>query len=119
VAGRTEGRLADVAIDAVGAIAAVKVAMRCVRDGGRVTIVGVYGSERYELPMGVAWVRGLDFRFASMANVHAHWDDALLAVAKGELDPTTIITHRMPLADAEEGYRAFIEREAMKVVLEP
>jgi threonine dehydrogenase-like Zn-dependent dehydrogenase len=119
VAGRTEGRLADVAIEAVGSIPALKVAMRCVRDGGRVTVVGVYGSERYEMPMGVAWVRGLDFRFASMANVHAHWDDALLSVAKGELDPTTIITHRLPLGEAEEGYRAFIEREAMKVVLTP
>jgi threonine dehydrogenase-like Zn-dependent dehydrogenase len=119
VAGRTGGRLGDVAIEAVGSIPAFKVAMRCVRDGGRVTVVGVYGSERYELPMGVAWVRGLDFRFASMANVHAHWDDALLAVTKGELDPTAIITHRLPLSEAEEGYRAFIEREALKVVLTP
>lgn len=119
VAGRTDGRLGDVAIEAVGSIPAFKVAMRCARDGGRVTVVGVYGSERYELPMGVAWVRGLDFRFASMANVHAHWDDALRAVAGGELDPTAIITHRLPLAEAEEGYRAFIEREAMKVVLTP
>jgi alcohol dehydrogenase len=115
----SEGRMADVAIEAVGAAPAFKVAMRCVREGGRVTIVGVYGSERYELPMGVAWIRGLDLRFASMANVQAHWDDALFAIAKGELDPTSIITHRMPLEEAEEGYRIFEAREAMKVVLTP
>jgi threonine dehydrogenase-like Zn-dependent dehydrogenase len=119
VAARTDGRLADVAIDAVGAIAAIKVAMRCARDGGRVTVVGVYGSERYEMPMGVAWIRGIDFRFAGMANVHAHWDDALLAVLGGDLDPATIVTHRLPLDEAEEGYRAFAGREAMKVVLTP
>lgn len=119
IASRTNGRMADVAIEAVGSVQAVKVALRCVTDGGRVTIVGVYGSERYELPMGVAWVRGLDLRFASMANVHAHWDDALGAVAGRELDPTTIITHRLPLDDAVEGYRAFAAREAMKVVLTP
>jgi alcohol dehydrogenase len=119
VASRTGGRMAEVAIEAVGAIPAMKVAMRCVADGGRVTVVGVYGAERYELPMGVAWVRGLDLRFASMANVQAHWDDALFSIAKGELDPTALITHRMPLGDAEEGYRIFAAREAMKVVLTP
>lgn len=119
VAGATEGKMADVAMDAVGHVAAVKSAMKCVRDGGRVTVVGVYGGERYELPMGVAWVRGIDLRFAGMANVHAHWDDALLSVAKGDLDPTKAITHRMSLDDAQQGYELFKAREAMKVVMTP
>jgi 2-desacetyl-2-hydroxyethyl bacteriochlorophyllide A dehydrogenase len=119
VTAKTGGEMADVAIDAVGAVPAVKVAMRCVRDGGRVTIVGVYGAERYELPMGVAWARGLDLRFAGMANVQSHWDDALASIARGELDPTAVITHRMSLDDAQEGYRIFEAREAMKVVLTP
>lgn len=115
----TGGAMADVAIDAVGIVDAVKTGMKCVRDGGRVTVVGVYGTERYELPMGVAWVRGIDLRFAGMANVHAHWDDALLSVAKGELDPTKAITHRLSLEDAPEGYELFKSRAAMKVVLTP
>lgn len=119
VAAATEGKMADVAMDAVGAIPALKSAMKCIRDGGRLTVVGVYGTERYELPMGVAWVRGIDLRFAGMANVHAHWDDALLSVAKGEIDPTRAITHRLPLEDAEEGYELFKSRRAMKVVLTP
>jgi threonine dehydrogenase-like Zn-dependent dehydrogenase len=119
VAAATGGAMADVAMDAVGVVPAVKSAMKCVRDGGRVTVVGVYGTERYELPMGVAWVRGIDFRFSGMANVHAHWDDALLSVAKGEIDPTKTITHRLPLDDAAQGYELFRSREAMKVVLTP
>ncbi len=119
VAAATNGAMADVAIDAVGAVDAVKTGMKCVRDGGRVTVVGVYGTERYELPMGVAWVRGIDLRFAGMANVHAHWDDALLSVAKGQFDPTKAITHRLPLDDAVEGYELFKNRDAMKVVLTP
>jgi threonine dehydrogenase-like Zn-dependent dehydrogenase len=114
----TEGRLADVAVDAVGAVEVVKTAMKCVRDGGRVAVVGVYGQERYELPMGVAWVRGIDIRFSGMANIHAHWDDALMAIAKGELEPTKIISHRLPLDDAEKGYELFKSREALKVVFE-
>ena len=119
VAGATEGEMADVGIEAVGSIEAFKSTMKCVRDGGRVTVVGVYGTERYELPMGKVWVRGLDLRFAGMANVQGHWDDALLAVAKGDLDPTKVITHRMPLEEAEKGYELFASREATKVVMTP
>ena len=119
VAGATEGEMATVAVDAVGVVGAVKSAMKVVRDGGRIAVVGVYGGERYELPMGVAWVRGIDLRFSGMANVHATWDEALAAIANKELDPTRAITHRLPLDDAVEGYRAFEAREAMKVVLRP
>ncbi len=119
VADATAGRMADIAMEAVGHVDAIKSAMKCVRDGGRITVVGVYGAERYELPVGVAWVRGIGLRFAGMANVQAHWDDALLSVAKGEVDPTAAITHRLPLDDAVQGYELFRAREAMKVVLTP
>ncbi len=119
VAGATEGRMATVAVDAVGAVPAVKGAMKVVRDGGRIAVVGVYGSERYELPMGVAWVRGIDLRFSGMANVQATWDEALNAIGNDELDPTRAITHRLSLDDAVEGYDLFESRQAMKVVLQP
>ncbi len=109
----------DVTFDAVGSIPAFKTAMRIARDGGRVVVIGVYGAERYEFPMGMVWVRGLNLKFSGMTNVHAHWDRALMAVAKEELDPTKLITHRLPLDDAVEGYRLFASREATKVVLTP
>ncbi len=119
VAGATNGEMADVGIEAVGLVDAFKDTMKSVRDGGRVTVVGVYGIERYELPMGRVWIRGLDLRFSGMANVQGHWDDALLAVAKGDLDPTAVITHRLSLDEAEKGYELFESREATKVVLTP
>jgi threonine dehydrogenase-like Zn-dependent dehydrogenase len=119
VADRTGGDMADVAVEAVGAIPALKTSLRCVRDGGRVVVVGVYGKERYELPMGVAWIRGLDLRFSGMANVHAHWRDAVDAISRNELDPTPMVTHRLPLDDADEGYELFRSRRAVKVLLTP
>ncbi|HZA40585.1 MAG TPA: alcohol dehydrogenase catalytic domain-containing protein [Actinomycetota bacterium] len=115
----TSGAGADIALDAVGAVPVVKLATRCVRDGGRVTVVGVYGAERYELPMGRMWVRGLDIRFSGMANVQAHWRDCAAAVAVGELDPTKVITHRIALDDAPRGYELFRARRALKVVMTP
>jgi threonine dehydrogenase-like Zn-dependent dehydrogenase len=119
VAGWTDGAMADVVIEAVGAVAALKTALRCARDGGRIVVVGVYGRERYDLPMGVAWIRGLDLRFSGMANVHAHWNDALDAVARNEIDPTSLITHRLPLDQAPRGYELFRDRRAVKVLMTP
>ncbi|MDQ4095895.1 MAG: alcohol dehydrogenase catalytic domain-containing protein [Actinomycetota bacterium] len=119
VAGATEGAMADIVIEAVGTIPVFKSAMKCARDGGRVVVVGVYGPERYDISMGMVWVRGLDLRFSGMANVQAHWDEALAAVEAGAIDPTVLITHRLPLEQAEEGYELFASREAMKVVLTP
>jgi len=119
VADVTEGAKADVAIDAVGAVPALKTAIRCVREGGRVVVLGVYGAERMDLAMGRAWVSGLDLLFAGMANVQGHWSEALDAVRAGEVDPTALITHRLSLEDAERGYELFAAQEAIKVVLTP
>lgn len=113
------GRPADVALDAVGAVPAFKSALRCVRDGGRVVVVGVYGPQRYDLPMGRVWVRGLELRFSGMANVQAHWDDVLDAIERGDVHPARIATHRLSLDDAVGGYELFRGRHAAKVLLEP
>lgn len=119
IARLTHGAGAGVAIDAVGAVPALKTAMRCVREAGRVVVLGVYGAERLDLAMGRAWVSGLDLRFAGMANVQAHWDEALKAVGAGEIDPTALVTHRLSLDEAEEAYELFASQEAMKVTLTP
>lgn len=113
------GALADVVIEAVGSGSAFRSAMRCARDGGRVVVVGVYGAERYDLPMGMSWVRGLQIVFSGMGNVQAHWEQSLRAVLAGDIDPTKLITHRLPLDEAVEGYDLFRSRRALKVVLTP
>jgi len=51
--------------------------------------------------------------------VLAWWGSALEAAARGAIDPTPLISHRLPLEDAAEGYALFDRREATKVVLEP
>ena len=115
----TDGRGADVVVDAVGASDAWSSALDVVRRGGRVIVVGMYTSETVELQLGVAWIRGLDLRFAGETPVHAWWRDAMAALAAGDLDPRPLISHRLPLRDAAAGYAAFDRREATKVVLDP
>jgi threonine dehydrogenase-like Zn-dependent dehydrogenase len=109
----------DIAIDAVGAIPALKAALRAARDAGRIAIVGVYGAERYDLPLGRVWNRELELRFSGMANVQGCWKQALAAVSSGAIDPTPLVTHRLNLDDALEGYDLFRSRAAMKVTMRP
>ena len=82
-------------------------------------MLGVYSSETTELQLGAYWSRALTLRFAGLTPVLAWWGDALEAAARGTIDPTPLISHRLPLEDAAEGYGLFDRREATKVVLEP
>jgi threonine dehydrogenase-like Zn-dependent dehydrogenase len=82
-------------------------------------VVGVYVTERVEIPLGVYWTRMLTVRFAGICPVQAWWEKALRAVETGEIDPVPIISHRLPLDDALEGYELFDSRRATKVVLTP
>ncbi len=102
----TEGRGADVVIDAVGSAPAYESAIDLVRRGGRVVVLGVYAGESVELQLGVYWARALDVRFAGITPVHAWWVRAMEALVRGDLDPLPLISHRMPLEDAARGLRA-------------
>jgi len=115
----THGRGADVVIDAVGHPAAFDGAIDVVRRGGTVVVLGVYSSETIELQLGAYWSRALTLRFAGLTPVLAWWARATEALARGDVDPTPLISHRLSLEDAAEGYALFDRREATKVVLIP
>lgn len=115
----TDGRGADAVIDAVGQPTAFEGAIDTVRRGGTVVVLGVYSSETTELQLGAYWSRALTLRFAGLTPVLAWWDRAARSLERGEVDPTPLISHRLQLEDAAEGYALFDRREATKVVLEP
>ncbi|HCP61490.1 MAG TPA: alcohol dehydrogenase [Actinobacteria bacterium] len=115
----TEGRGADVVIEAVGSLSAFDTAVDTVRSGGTVVVVGMFVTESLQVPLGVYWARALDIRFAGICPVHTYWERALKAVADGLIDPMPIISHRLPLSDAPKGYELFETRQATKVVLTP
>jgi len=115
----TEGRGADVVIEAVGTPSAFETAVEVVRRGGTVSVVGMYVSESVEIPLGVYWSRGLRMLFSGICPVHTWWDRAMQAVVQGRIDPLPIISHTLPLEDAQHGYEIFERREATKVILKP
>ena len=114
----TLGGMADVVIETVGLPPALVTAIDCVRPGGTVSIIGVHTEFEWPLPLGNLFTRNITLRFGGSCNVQGWWEQALAAIAQGQADPTKIITHRLPLEDAAEGYRLFDTKEAMKVVLD-
>jgi len=119
LADMTEGRGADVVIEAVGNTGAFETAIEIVRRGGTVSVVGMYVTESVEIPLGVYWTRTLKLVFSGICPVHSWWDRAMTAVEQGRIDPLPIISHTLPLAEAPHGYEIFERREATKVVLKP
>ncbi|MFN2450757.1 MAG: alcohol dehydrogenase catalytic domain-containing protein [Candidatus Dormibacteria bacterium] len=114
---QTGERGCDVLLECVGALPALTQAIDTVRPGGRIAVIGVYSEPEYELPISLVFVKGIDLRFGGTANIIGRWDEAMRLIADGTVDPAAIISHRLPLDRALEGYELFESREALKVVL--
>jgi alcohol dehydrogenase len=113
----TEGRGVDAAIDAVGHPDALELAVRVTRKAGTVSAIGVY-AERVPVHMGIVWIKALTLR-TGHANVIGHVDRVLAMMSAGVLDPTPLVTHHMPLAEAPDAYAVYDRREALKIVMTP
>jgi threonine dehydrogenase-like Zn-dependent dehydrogenase len=118
VAAATNGLGADVVIEAAGTPGGIDAALRLARGRGVVSVVGAHFEPDYPLDNALMFERELTLRF-SIGDPTADSPALLERLASGELDPTPVVTHRLPLADAAEAYRLFDSREATKVVLTP
>lgn len=90
------------------------------RKGGTVSIPGVYGGFLDKVPIGAVFGKGLRLRMGQ-THVHRYLPKLLGYIREGQIDPSFVITHRMPLDRAAEMYRVFQEKEdeCIKVVLTP
>ncbi len=90
------------------------------RKGGHVSIPGVYTGFVDKIPMGALMNKGLTVK-TGQTHVHKYLRPLLDHVQNGDIDPTFIITHRLPLEQAPHGYEIFNNKqdECIKVVLKP
>ena len=116
VAGATGGLGVDVVIEAAGSPGGLDASLRLARGRGVVSVVGAHFEPDYPLDNALMFERELTLRF-SIGDPTADGDLLLSRLADGEFDPSAIVTHRLPLAEAAEAYRLFDSREATKVVL--
>jgi threonine dehydrogenase-like Zn-dependent dehydrogenase len=140
----TKGRGPDRCIDAVGAEAhgwgstsaifdrvktavglgtdrpaALRQAIMCCRKGGTVSVPGVYLFVD-KMPMGAFINKSLVMK-TGQTHVHRYLKPLMEKIQKGDIDPSAIITHRLPLADAPKAYETFRDKKdgCVKVVLKP
>src|SRR3954451_11590372 len=76
--------------------------MSC-RPGGTVSVIGVYGGLLDKFPMGAVMNKGLTIR-SGQCHVHRYLRPLLERIEGGEIDPSFVITHRLPLDEAAKGY---------------
>ena len=114
----TDGRGADVAIEAVGVPETFELCTELIRPGGRVANVGVHGHPA-TLHLEKLWIRDVTITTGLVdTNTTAR---LMKLIAEGRLDPLPFATHRFPLESVMEAYDTFAaaaETEALKVVLE-
>ncbi|HEV7685914.1 MAG TPA: alcohol dehydrogenase catalytic domain-containing protein [Acidimicrobiia bacterium] len=118
IADLTDWRGADVVVDAAGHPDALTAIAGYVRMGGTVSIPSVYLQDSLELPWGNFWLKGVNFTMG-VTHFNNSMDEVIALIRTGRLDPGRIISHRMPLSQADEAYRLFAAREATKVILDP
>jgi threonine dehydrogenase-like Zn-dependent dehydrogenase len=97
---------------------ALREAIKACRSGGTVAVIGVYGGYIDRFPMGAVMNRSLTIK-AGQCHVHRYMRPLLERIQNGEIDPTFIITHTLPLEQAAHGYHIFKHKldNCEKVVL--
>jgi threonine dehydrogenase-like Zn-dependent dehydrogenase len=99
---------------------ALRQAIMACRNGGTVSVIGVYGGFIDKFPAGSMMNRSITIR-TGQCHVHRYLNPLLEHIQRGEIDPSFVITHRMSLDSAPEGYAKFLNKEdgCIKVVLKP
>jgi threonine dehydrogenase-like Zn-dependent dehydrogenase len=99
---------------------ALRQCISAVRRGGTVAVPGVYAVFIHGFLFGDAFEKGIGFK-AGQTYVQKHMQALLQAIEEGKLQPDVIISHRMSLAQAAEGYKMFDKKEdnCRKIVLRP
>jgi threonine dehydrogenase-like Zn-dependent dehydrogenase len=99
---------------------ALREAIMACRNGGTVSVIGVYGGFIDKFPMGSFMNRSLTMR-TGQCHVQRYWQPLLERIQKGEIDPSFVITHRMKLDDAPNGFDIFNDKQddCIKIVLKP
>jgi threonine dehydrogenase-like Zn-dependent dehydrogenase len=99
---------------------ALRQAIMACRAGGTLSIPGVYGGLLDKMPFGAIVNKAITIK-TGQTHVQRYLPDLLERINRGELDPSFVITHRVPLERAPEAYDMFKKKqdECIKVVLKP
>jgi threonine dehydrogenase-like Zn-dependent dehydrogenase len=99
---------------------ALREAIQACRKGGTVSVPGVYGGLIDKVPFGAIMQKGLTIK-TGQTHMQKYMRPLLQRVERGEIDLSTVISHKLPLDEAPHGYQIFCDKEedCTKIVLEP
>jgi threonine dehydrogenase-like Zn-dependent dehydrogenase len=99
---------------------AFRQAIMACRNGGTVSIPGVYGGLIDKMPMGAVMNKALTIK-TGQTHTQRYLKPLLERIAKQEIDPSFVVTHRMKLSDAPKGFDLFNRKQngCIKIVLMP
>jgi S-(hydroxymethyl)glutathione dehydrogenase/alcohol dehydrogenase len=103
-----------------GAMGALVMAIQAVRKCGTIQVTGAYGARYNGFPLGDIFNRNINLR-TGQAPVIPYMPYLYDLLKEDKIDPSDIITHRLPLDKAEYGYEVFDTKTdgCIKVVLKP
>ena len=96
----------------------VREAIQACRNGGTVSVPGVYGGLADKIPLGAVVNKALTIK-SGQTHVQRYMKPLLARIENGEIDPTMIITHRIGMDDVPDAYQMFRDKEddCIKVVV--
>ncbi len=99
---------------------ALRQCIAAVRRGGTISVPGLYAGFIHGFLFGDVFEKGVTFK-TGQTHVQKYMPELLEAIEKGDLRPHEIISHRLPLAQAAEGYKMFDKKEdeCRKVIMTP
>lgn len=116
----TGGHLADQVIVCTGATSAALSAMNCVENGGTILFFAVPDpTVKLPIPINQFWRNEITMR-TSYGAAPNDLEDSIKVLETGKINVKDMITHRLDIREAQEGFRLMTEAgQSLKVILEP
>ena len=92
----------------------------CCRKGGSISVPGAYVGMPDKIPFGAFMNKGLTLK-TGQTHMQRYMKPLLAKIEAGEIDPSFVITHKVPLMEAPDAYKKFRDKKdgCIKVVLTP
>lgn len=114
----TNGRGADLVVEASGAAAAIRDTVECVRRMGRISQIGLTGKSSIDFP----WDRAswkVATVFFNLSTAYAGWDRTIDLIARRKIDVARVTSDVLPLGDWQQAFDKVESLEGLKVLLRP
>lgn len=113
----TNGRGVDVAFEVSTNSDAVATAIATARPGSRVVLAGIPDDDRTTFKASVARRKGLTLKL--VRRMKHTYPRAIRLAESGVVDVRSVVTHRLPLAQADQAFAIANKRDGLKVIVEP